>query len=76
VAIALAVGVVSLLVNWILIPSGGGGIFGAVTGIIGGVLSLVTIVALVVAAVGFAWSAARWRSQEHEAKKKELLDRI
>ncbi len=65
VAIAFAVGVVSFLVNWILIPSGGGGIFGAITGFIGGLLSLVAIVALVVAAVGFAWSVARWRSQEY-----------
>jgi len=65
VALAFAVFIVSLLLNWLLIPPGGGGFFGAIAGFIGGVFSLVTIVALVIAVVGFVWSALRWRSQEY-----------
>jgi uncharacterized membrane protein len=65
VALAFVVFIVSLLLNWLLIPSGGGGFFGAIAGFISGVFTLVTIVALVIAAGGFIWSALRWRSQEY-----------
>ena len=60
VALALGVMIVSFLVNWILIPSGGGFV-----GAISTLLTWVTLIALAIGAVGFAWSAARWKSQEY-----------
>jgi uncharacterized membrane protein len=65
VALAFAVMIVSFLVNWILIPSGGGGFFGTIGTFISTLLTWVTLIALAIAAVGFAWSAARWKSQEY-----------
>jgi uncharacterized membrane protein len=65
VAIAFLVFLVSFLLNWWLIPSGGGGFFGTIAGFISNLFTLITVIALVIAVVGFAWSAARWRSQEY-----------
>jgi uncharacterized membrane protein len=65
VAFAFVVFLVSLLLNIWLIPSGGGGFFGKIAGFISNVFSLITIVALVIAVVGFVWSALRWKSQEY-----------
>ena len=65
VALAFVVFLISLVLNIWLIPSGGGGFFGAIAGFISGVFTLITIVALVIAAGGFIWSALRWRSQEY-----------
>lgn len=65
VGVAVAVTLAAFLVNWILVPSGGGGILGGLAGLVSTLLLWVTIIALVIAVVGFAWSAARWRSQEY-----------
>ena len=65
VGIAFAVFVVSLLVNWLLVPAGGGGFLGTLAGLIGVVLALVTVVTLVIALVGIGWAVARWKSQEY-----------
>ncbi len=65
VAIAAVVTVISFLVNWILIPSGGSGFFGSIGNFISTVLAWITGIALIIAVVGFAWSAARWKSQEY-----------
>ncbi|MFN8630135.1 MAG: SHOCT domain-containing protein [Chloroflexota bacterium] len=55
---------IALFVNW-LIPSGNDGFFGAIGSFISMLLWWVTVIALVIAAVGFGWSAARWKSQEY-----------
>jgi len=65
VALAFGVFVASFLLNWWLIPSGGGGFFGTIASFVSGVFTLITIVALLIAVVGFVWSALRWRSQEY-----------
>jgi uncharacterized membrane protein len=65
VALAFVVFIVSFLLNWWLIPSGGGGFFGTIAGFISNVFTLITVVALLIAVVGFVWSALRWRSQEY-----------
>ena len=65
VAIAVAVTVISFLVNWILVPSGGGGFFGGVANAVSTVLNWITAIALLIAIVGFVVAAARWQSQEY-----------
>lgn len=65
VAIAFAVFVASFLLNWLLIPSGGGGFLGAVAGFVSFVVTLITVVSLLIALVGLGWAVARWRSQEY-----------
>jgi uncharacterized membrane protein len=65
VALAFVVFLVSFLLNWLLIPSGGGGFFGSIAGLISNIFTLITVVALLIAVVGFVWSALRWRSQEY-----------
>jgi len=64
VALAFGVFVVSLLLN-LWIPAGNGGILGGLGSLISTLLTWITIVALLIAAVGFVWSALRWRSQEY-----------
>ena len=65
VMIALAVGLISLVLNVWLIPSGGEGFFGGLFGFVSTLATWITIIALVIAVVGFAWSAARWKTQEY-----------
>lgn len=65
VALAFVVFLLSLVVNVWIIPSGGSGFFGSIGNFISGLLNWVTAIALLIAVVGFAWSAAIWQTQEY-----------
>jgi hypothetical protein len=64
VAAAFGIFVVAFLVGRFF-PAGGDGPIGAIVGFLNTLLTLVTVIALLVAAVGFGWSIARWKSQEY-----------
>lgn len=65
VAIAFAVFLVGLVLKLWIFPSGGDGFLGGLVGFIGSLLTLVVVVSLLIAVVGFAWSAAIWQTQEY-----------
>lgn len=65
VAIALAVGVVGLILNLWIIPNGGDGFFGSLVGFINTLVTLATSIALLIAVVGFLVAIALWKSQEY-----------
>jgi hypothetical protein len=65
VAIAVAVFLLSLVVNVWIIPGGGDGFLGGIASFISTLLAWITAIALVIAVVGFAWSAAIWQTQEY-----------
>ena len=65
VGIAAGVTVLAILLNALVFRTGGTGLIGDVVTLVNTLLFWVAIVALVVAAVGFGWSIARWRTQEY-----------
>ncbi len=65
VAVAVVVGIASLLVNWLVIPPGGGGILGTIAGFVGWLLAVITVAAFAIAVAGLVWAFARWRAQEY-----------
>lgn len=65
VAIALLIGVVGFLLNWLIIPNGGDGFFGTLVGFVNTLVALATSIALLIAVVGFLVAVALWRSQEY-----------
>jgi hypothetical protein len=65
VAIALAIGVVGVVLNLWIIPSGGDGLIGSLVGVVNTLVTLATSIALLIAVVGFGVAIALWRSQEY-----------
>jgi hypothetical protein len=65
VGIAVLVTVVSLFLDLVVFKPGGTGILGSISSFIGTLLGWVTLLALLVAVVGFAWSVAVWKTQEY-----------
>jgi hypothetical protein len=65
VALAAGVTVLAFVLNLVLFRTGGTGFVGDVVNLINTLLLWVAVVALLVAAVGFGWSIARWRTQEY-----------
>jgi uncharacterized membrane protein YdbT with pleckstrin-like domain len=65
VALAAGITVLAILLNVVVFRTGGTGFIGDVVSLLNTLLLWVMIVAFVIAAGGFAWSIARWRTQEY-----------
>jgi uncharacterized membrane protein YdbT with pleckstrin-like domain len=65
VAIAVVVGVSGIVLNAFVINSNGEGILASMLGFIEWAVGIITLVAIVIAVVGFVWSIIQWRTQEY-----------
>jgi hypothetical protein len=66
--VAIAVGIVVvgfILIEFVLKPSGDGGVIDSTVGFIQTVVGILTWLALAFAVIGLIWSAVRWQSQEY-----------
>jgi uncharacterized membrane protein YdbT with pleckstrin-like domain len=73
VALAALVTIGGVLLTQLVFRSDGTGIIGGAVSMINTVLTWITIVALVFAVVGLAWSAVRWQSQEYVLTDRRLV---
>lgn len=65
VAIAVIVGVTGFVLNAFVINTSGEGILASMIDFIDWAVGIVTLVAIVIAIVGFVWSIVQWRTQEY-----------
>ncbi len=65
VGMAVLVAILSILLDVFVFNSNGAGFLGTVSSLISTLLFWVTLVALLIAVVGFAWAVALWKTQEY-----------
>jgi uncharacterized membrane protein len=65
VAIAVVVTVVGFILSQFVFKSNGTGIVASTIGLINNIVTIITVVALAIAVIGFIYSVIQWQTQEY-----------